>query len=152
MQIGAARRSRQLDELAAALPQRASALTRIFFARTATGLSRAEVGLLVALSSAPHRITELAAREGISQPGVTQLVNRLQERGWVERRTDPQDGRVVVVAITGGGGEELERVRAEYRALLHEEITALDDEQVETLAAAVGILDGLIERLGGRAQ
>ena len=151
MQIGAARRSRQLDELAAALPQRASALTRIFFARTATGLSRAEVGLLVALSSAPHRITELAAREGISQPGVTQLVNRLQERGWVERRTDPQDGRVVVVAITGAGAEELERVRAEYRALLHEEITALDDEQVETLAAAVGILDGLIERLGGRA-
>ena len=152
MQIGAARRSRQLDELAAALPQRASALTRIFFARTATGLSRAEVGLLVVLSSGPHRITELAAREGISQPGVTQLVNRLQERGWVERRTDPQDGRVVVVAITGAGGEELERVRAEYRALLHEEITALDDEQVETLAAAVGILDGLIDRLGGRAQ
>ena len=152
MQIGAAGRSRQLDELAAALPQRASALTRIFFARTATGLSRAEVGLLAALSSGPHRITELAAREGISQPGVTQLVNRLQERGWVERRTDPQDGRVVVVAITGAGGEELERVRAEYRALLHEEITALDDEQVETLAAAVGILDRLIERLGGRAQ
>jgi DNA-binding MarR family transcriptional regulator len=152
MQIGSARRSRQLDELATALPQRASALTRIFFARTATGLSRAEVGLLAALSSGPHRITELAAREGISQPGVTQLVNRLQERGWVERRTDPQDGRVVVVAITGAGGEELERVRAEYRALLHEEITALDDEQVETLAAAVGILDGLIERLGGRAQ
>ena len=152
MQIGTARRSQQLDELAAALPQRASALTRIFFAQTATGLSRAEVGLLVALSSGPHRITELAAREGISQPGVTQLVNRLQERGWVERRTDPQDGRVVVVAITGAGGEELERVRAEYRALLHEEITALDDEQVETLAAAVGILDGLIERLGGRAQ
>jgi DNA-binding MarR family transcriptional regulator len=152
MQVGSARRSRQLDELATALPQRASALTRIFFARTATGLSRAEVGLLAALSSGPHRITELAAREGISQPGVTQLVNRLQERGWVERRTDPQDGRVVVVAITGAGGEELERVRAEYRALLHEEITALDDEQVETLAAAVGILDGLIERLGGRAQ
>jgi DNA-binding MarR family transcriptional regulator len=127
-------------------------LTRIFFARTAIGLSRAEVGLLAALSSGPHRITELAAREGISQPGVTQLVNRLQQRGWVERRTDPQDGRVVVVAITGAGGEELERVRAEYRALLHEEITALDDEQIETLAAAVGILDRLIERLGGRAQ
>jgi DNA-binding MarR family transcriptional regulator len=151
MKIASARRSRQLDELAAALPQRASALTRIFFARTATGLSRAEVGFLAALSSSPHRITELAAREGISQPGATQLVNRLEERGWVERSTHPQDGRVVVVEITGAGTAELERVRAEYRALLHEEITALDDEQVETLAAAVGILDGLIERLGGRA-
>jgi DNA-binding MarR family transcriptional regulator len=152
MEVGAGRRSRHLDELAAALPQRASALTRIFFARTATGLARAEVGLLAALSERPYRITELAAREGISQPGVTQLVNRLQRRGWVERRNDPQDGRVVVVAITSAGRDALEGVRAEYRALLHEEITALEDEEVETLAAAVGILDRLIERLGGRTQ
>src|SRR5215470_502348 len=150
MKVGSTRRSRQLDELAAALPQRASALTRIFFARTATGLSRTEVGLLAALSTRPHRITELAAREGITQPAVTQLVNRLQRRGWAERRTDPGDGRVVLVTITDAGAEALERVRAEYRALLHEEITALEDQEVETLAAAVGILDGLIDRLGGR--
>ena len=152
MEVGSTRRSRHLDDLAAALPQRASALTRIFFARTATGSSRAEVGVLAALSSQPYRITELAAREGISQPGVTQLVNRLERRGLVERRTDPHDGRVVVVAITDDGGRELDRVRAEYRALLHEEITALDDAEVETLAAAVGILDRLIDRLGGRTQ
>jgi DNA-binding MarR family transcriptional regulator len=152
MKVRSTRRSRQLDELAAALPQRASALTRIFFTRTATNVSRTEVGLLAALSTRPHRITELAAREGISQPAVTQLVNRLERRGWADRRTDPQDGRVVLVAITDAGGEALERVRADYRALLHEEITALDDEEVETLAAAVGILDRLIERLGGRAQ
>jgi DNA-binding MarR family transcriptional regulator len=146
------RRSRQLDELAAALPQRASALTRLFFARTSTGLSRTEVGLLAALSSRPHRITELAAREGITQPAVTQLVNRLQRRGWVERRTDPGDGRVVLVALTGAGREALERVRAEYRALLHEEMATLDDAEIEMLAAAVEILDRLIERLGGRER
>src|SRR5262245_18822292 len=152
MEVASTRRSRHLDELAAALPQRASALTRIFFARTATGLSRAEVGVLAALSSRPYRITELAAREGISQPGVTQLVNRLQRRAWVERRTDPQDGRAVVVDITDTGSEALEGVRMEYRALLHEEIAALDDEEVETLAAAVGILDRLIDRLGATSK
>jgi DNA-binding MarR family transcriptional regulator len=145
------RRSRQLDGLAVALPQRASALTRIFFSRTATGLSRTEVGLLAELSTRPFRITELAAREGITQPAVTQLVNRLERRGWVERRTDPHDGRVVLVALTAGGREALERVRAEYRALLHEEMAALDDDEVETLAAAVDILDRLLERLGGRS-
>lgn len=135
-----------------ALPQRASALTRIFFSRTATGLSRTEVGLLAALSTRPFRVTELAAREGITQPAVTQLVNRLESRGWVERRTDPHDGRAVLVALTAGGVDALERVRAEYRALLHEEMAALDDREVETLAAAVDILDRLIERLGERAQ
>src|SRR5690349_10481029 len=104
------KRSRHLEELAVALPQRASALTRIFFSRTATGLSRTEVGLLAALSTRPFRVTELAAREGITQPAVTQLVNRLASRGWVERRTDPHDGRVVLVALTAAGVDALERV------------------------------------------
>jgi DNA-binding MarR family transcriptional regulator len=142
-------RSRHLDELAAALPQRASALTRIFFARTATGLSRTEVGLLAAVSTRPRRITELAAMEGITQPAVTQLVNRLEQRGWVERRTDDRDGRAVLAAVTDAGQAALDRVRAEYRALLQEEMATLDDEQVETLAAAVDILDRLIEGIGG---
>jgi DNA-binding MarR family transcriptional regulator len=145
------RRSRHLDELAVALPQRASALTRIFFSRTATDLSRTEVGLLSALSTRPFRVTELASREGITQPAVTQLVNRLERRGWVERSTDPRDGRVVLVTLTDSGREALHRVRSEYRALLHEEMASLDDEEVETLASAVEILDRLIERLGGRA-
>jgi DNA-binding MarR family transcriptional regulator len=146
------RRTRHLDELAAALPQRASALTRIFFARTTTGLSRTEVGLLAALARRPHRITELAATEGITQPAVTQLANRLERRGYVERRTDERDGRVVLVALTDAGETALKRVRAEYRALLHEEMATLDDGEIETLAAAVDILDRLIERIGGARE
>jgi DNA-binding MarR family transcriptional regulator len=146
------RRTRHLDELAVALPQRASALTRIFFARTTTGLSRTEVGLLAALARRSHRITELAATEGITQPAVTQLANRLERRGYVERRTDERDGRVVLVALTDAGETALERVRAEYRALLHEEMATLDDREIETLAAAVDILDRLIERIGGARE
>jgi ubiquinone biosynthesis protein UbiJ len=49
-------------------------------------------------------------------------------------------------------GQPAEAVRAEYRALLHEEMVALDDDEVETLAAAVEILDRLIERLSQRAR
>jgi DNA-binding MarR family transcriptional regulator len=146
------RTSKRLDELAVALPQRASALTRIFFARSPTGPSRNEVGLLSALDARPYRVTELAEREGITQPGVTQLVNRLQRRGWVERNTDTRDGRAVLVAITKAGRQTLEQVRTEYRALLHEEMASLDDDELETLAASVEILDRLIERLGGRQQ
>ena len=139
-------RSRQVEELALGLPQRVSALTRLFFARE--GVSRTEVGVLAALAARPHRITELSTREGVSQPAVTQLVNRLQERGWVERRTDPADGRAVLVELTEAGSAQLEGVRADYRALLREEMAALDDQEVATLAAAVEILDRLVARLG----
>jgi hypothetical protein len=41
-------------------------------------------------------------------------------------------------------------LRAEYRALLHEEMATLDDREVETLAGAVEILDRLIGRLSQR--
>jgi DNA-binding MarR family transcriptional regulator len=142
-------RGRQLDDIAEALPQRATALARLFITRTSVPVSRIEVGVLRALSEQPRRITELALLQGVSQPGITLLVNRLEERGWVRREPDPSDRRAVLVTLTADGQAAFDRLRAEYRALLHEEMATLPDEDVRTLAHAIEILDGLIERLAG---
>ena len=144
------RRSTQLDEIAESLPQRSAELSRLFLTRTTVCVSRTEVGVLRVLRSGPRRITELAAEERVTQPAITLLVNRLAERGWVERIPDPRDGRAVLVSLTAAGDEVFERLRAEYRALLHEEMASLEDGDVETLAAAVAILDKLIDRLKER--
>ena len=140
-------RAQQLDEIAEALPQRASALSQIFLTRTSVCVSRTEVGVLRRLACGPRRISALAVDERVTQPAITLLVNRLQERGWVERVADPSDGRAVLVSLTPAGEEVFERLRAEYRALMHEEMASLDDAEVETLAAAVEILDKVIARL-----
>jgi len=103
-----------------------------------------------ALAVRPHRITELAAGEGLTQPAITRLVDRLQDRGWVRRQSDPDDGRVVMVRLTPAGQEMYGRLRAEYRALVHEEMAALADADVETLARAIDVLDELIARLQER--
>ena len=145
------RRSMQLDEIAEALPQRSSALSRMFLTQTSVCVSRTEVGVLRNLRAGPRRITELAAEERVTQPAITLLVNRLQERGWVERIPDASDGRAVLVSLTTEGEAAFERLRAEYRALLHEEMASLDDDEVATLASAVEILDKLIARLTERA-
>ncbi|HTU84551.1 MAG TPA: MarR family transcriptional regulator [Solirubrobacteraceae bacterium] len=144
---GVDRRSSQLDEIAEALPQRSAELSRLFLTRTSVCVSRTEVGVLRNLRGGPRRITELAADEHVTQPAITLLVNRLAERGWVERVPDPTDRRAVLVSLTAAGEEAFERLRAEYRALLHEEMAALEDEEVDTLAAAVAVLDKLIGRL-----
>ncbi|HEY1712480.1 MAG TPA: hypothetical protein VGG07_06235 [Solirubrobacteraceae bacterium] len=78
------------------------------------------------------------------------MVNRLQDRGWVQRTADPNDGRAVLVSLTVAGADALGALRAEYRAMLQQEMALLDDGQVDTLAGAVQILDQLIERLGRR--
>lgn len=146
------RRGRQVDEIAVALPQRAASLLRLFLAHTTVPISRTETSVLVSLEQQSRRITELAAREHLSQPGITLLVNRLEQRGWVERQIDPSDRRVVLVTLSPEGEQVLARLRAEYRALFHEEMATLPDEDIGTLARAIEILDGLIARLGAEAR
>jgi DNA-binding MarR family transcriptional regulator len=145
-------RGAQIDEIAEALPTRAAMLSRLFLAQSTLRVSRTEVGVLQALAEGPCRITVLAAREGVTQPAITVLVNRMAARGWVRRDADPLDGRVVLVAQTDQGREVWERLRREYRALLHEEMASLPDADVDVLARATEILDYLIDRLRDQAR
>jgi DNA-binding MarR family transcriptional regulator len=143
-------RSAHLDDIAEALPQRAAALSRLFLQRASIRVSRTEAGVIWALSVGPQRITKLAAGEGVTQPAITRLVNRLEECGWVSRESDPDDGRAVMVRLTPAGRQVFDTLRAEYRALVHEEMATLADSDVETLARAIDVLDELIARLQER--
>jgi DNA-binding MarR family transcriptional regulator len=87
-------------------------------------------------SYGPRRITELAVDEGISQPSMTAMVSRLERKGLVERRRDPSDGRIVLVAITDAGREMLRRRRAGRVAFLSSLIGALDPAGQRALAEA----------------
>jgi len=141
-----------IDEIAEALPTRAAMLSRLFLAQSSIRVSRTDAGVLQALAAGPCRVTFLAAREGVTQPAITVLVNRMVARGWVRRESDPLDGRVVLVALTDSGREIWERLRREYRALLHEEMANLPDADVEVLARATEILDYLVDRLREQAR
>lgn len=134
-----------IDEVAEALPVRVGVLTRLFLKRT--GISRMEASALWAVRDGPRRITELTEREGCTQPGITRLVDRLQERGWVVREPDPGDGRVVLVTLTADGQEMADRLRDVYREMLHGEMGKLAEEDVRVLARAVEVLDELIAGL-----
>ncbi|MGZ6617414.1 MAG: MarR family winged helix-turn-helix transcriptional regulator [Solirubrobacteraceae bacterium] len=140
------------EEIAEALPIRAAAISRLFMAHTTAPISRTEMGVLYVVSEQPRRITELAAREGVTQPAITLLVNRLAERGWLKRTPDPLDGRAVLVELTPAGSALLDQVRAEFRALVREEMAMLDDDDIGALARAVEILDGMIDRLEDRSR
>jgi DNA-binding MarR family transcriptional regulator len=141
----------QIDEIAEALPTRAATLCRLFLAQSSIRVSRTDAAVLRALADSPRRVTALAAQEGVTQPAITLLVNRMEERGWVRRDSDPLDGRVVLVALTDEGRAIWAQLRREYRALLHEEMASLPDEDVEVLRRATEILDYLLERLRDQA-
>src|SRR2546423_6957055 len=49
------------------------------------------------------RLTELAKRARISKQGMMLLVDELEERGYVRRVPDPEDGRAKLVRLTARG-------------------------------------------------
>jgi DNA-binding MarR family transcriptional regulator len=91
----------------------------------------------------PSRLTALAAREGVTQPAMTQLVSRLQDAGLVNREADPADGRVVQVSITDEGKAMLARRRAKRAEGLVGVLARLGPEDRSALAAALPALDAL---------
>lgn len=99
----------------------------------------------------PMRLTELTATEQITQSAVTQLVTRLERDGLVERKSDPTDGRVVLVHITPLGVRVIEDRRQDRIAQLSAFAAGLAREEQQTIAAALPALRRLAE-LGNEAS
>jgi DNA-binding MarR family transcriptional regulator len=84
--------------------------------------------------SGPQRITDLAAAEGVSQPSMTQLVQRLQQRGLVSRASDPADGRVALVSLTSKGRSVLAERRRQNAERVAQWLDGLPEEDAIALA------------------
>jgi DNA-binding MarR family transcriptional regulator len=68
-------------------------------------VSMREYDVLYTLSKCPEpqRLSELNRHVLLSQPALSRLVERLAERGLVERQADPADGRGIRLSLTAAG-------------------------------------------------
>ncbi|HEY6502043.1 MAG TPA: MarR family transcriptional regulator [Streptosporangiaceae bacterium] len=100
-------------------------------------VSMREYDVLYTLSKcpAPVRLSELNRHVLLSQPALSRLVDRLAERGLVDRCTDPADGRGVRLSLTEAGRAVQQRVgrghartvaRAMTAGLTHDELGQLE--------------------------
>jgi DNA-binding MarR family transcriptional regulator len=93
----------------------------------------------------PQRLTVLARSEGLSQPGTTQLVNRLVREGFARRSSSPEDGRVVLVEVTPLGRELVVRRRVERAEALHRLLDRLDAADRDLVLAAMPAIGRLAD-------
>ncbi len=120
------------------------ALVTAVMRRMPRDLSLTAAATLYALErQGPQRLTHLAAQEGVAQPSMTALVTRLEQAGLVDRRSDPSDGRAVLVGLTPAGEDYLrERRQSGARALLPV-LAQLSQGQLDALRSALPALRAL---------
>ena len=133
------------DSLAAALATDFERIVGLFRSLSpASGLSMTAAATLAGIERlGPQRLTLLAAREGVTQPAMTQLISRLEESGLVRREPSPDDGRVVLVTITEHGRATLAHRRSARAERLAGIIAQLSPEHRAALVAALPALDAL---------
>ncbi|CAN5407848.1 hypothetical protein BH10ACT11_BH10ACT11_09000 [soil metagenome] len=87
----------------------------------------------------PRPMGELAGLLHCDSSNITWIVDKLSERGLVERRPSPGDRRVKLVALTSEG-EDLRDELARRRAVPPPELLALSAEELKLLGGIVAKL------------
>ena len=100
------------------------------------GISPAGFSVLVVLTTAggSAELKTLRRRLGWSKANATEVTATLQERGFVRRRRDPSDRRLVVVDLTYSGRELVERLFPEHSDRVTRAFGALDEGEKRSLA------------------
>ena len=57
------------------------------------------------------RLTDLAESSGLTKQAVAEVVQDLEQLGYVERAPDPQDGRAKLIRLTELGAERVATMR-----------------------------------------
>jgi DNA-binding MarR family transcriptional regulator len=112
--------------------------------RRDAGISHFEYEVLALLSEAPERtrrMSVLATWAGGSLPRLSQVVTRLEQRGWVCRTPDPADGRYTLATLTDDGQAKLAQAAPgharEVRRLVFDPLTKAQSRQLEEIGRRI---------------
>jgi len=100
----------------------------------------------------PVRLTTLAAKEGVSQPSMTQLIQRLERLDLVARLADPDDGRAALIGITEHGQTLLNDRKRMRRDRLRALMATLTPEEETALWLAARVALPTLQRLAANAD
>ncbi|MGD0063051.1 MAG: MarR family transcriptional regulator [Streptosporangiaceae bacterium] len=124
-------------------------LRRLRQVRAEGELSLPESSALVRLDrGGPATSGELAKLEQISPQSMGATLAALEARGLIDRRSDPQDGRRVVLSVTGAGRDVLQDKRnARTEAMARALEAGFTPAEVRQLMVVAPLLERLAQSL-----
>ncbi len=117
-----------LDELTSQTPAEAIRFMRRWHAGP---LSLIHLHVMTLLQEGAVPMRSLAESIGVSQASATGIVDRMEQRGLVERRREDDDRRVIRVQLAPEGRELLASVSAERRHKLGYLLSELSDDELD---------------------
>ena len=97
----------------------------------------------------PCTVTELVRVFGVKHSTMTSMLDRLEERGFVERKDNPEDRRSWLVALTRKGRGAAARVNVlveELESAIGSRVTKRDLEGFQRVMEAIGEATGVTVR------
>ena len=127
------------------------ALTRVhrqLRIRVGNDLTASQASALARIEQAGAlRLTALAELEGISSATMNRVVDSLVRRGLIQRVADPLDRRAHLLELGAEGNDLLIEIRAKNTESLRAVISALSEQERETIRATIPALEHLSELL-----
>lgn len=96
----------------------------------------------------PSSMATLSAEQGITRPGMTLVVDKLERAGLAHRVRSDADRRTINVAITGKGGETLRRALKLQDKFVERALLGVTPQELDsfltTLNKVVGAAEGAV--------
>ena len=112
--------------------------------RRDAGISHFEYQVLAVLSEAPERTLRMSALATLSEgslPRLSQVVARLEQRGWIDRTPDPADGRYTLAILTDQGQAKVSEAAPghvqEVRRLVLDPLTKTQTRQLGEISRRI---------------
>lgn len=91
-------------------------------------------------------VSEISERAGLSLPTVTLAVNKLVQKGFVEKRKSNQDGRMVHVTLTRHGRKANRAHQYFHHKMASAVASEMTDEEKAALVKGIEKLNGFLGR------
>jgi len=110
------------------------------------GISMAQLNITYTLQrNGEMTMSHLADVLGVSLSNATGLVDRMEERGFVERTRVPEDRRIVLVRVTADGTRMLQENDALSDELMRDVLDRLDPAELPVVAHAIAEVRSALE-------